>query len=207
MSNEDLPLSAIDAFANKALSVGAYNAPLHANLTASLKLVLDYAKKSDPKVEQAKVSQFLGSVDALLDDYGGQTKASPASITTYKWRAKRLLQDFVKYNDGDFMAWKNELAKKNKGAAAKAAKKPKPQQKAAPVEQSNPIDAQLGDSVHVIRLPGGRSGRLSLPDPISKREIVLAWKQLAAYKALLETIAGVDDSDDDDPNDEEAPTE
>lgn len=199
MSNEDLPLSALDSFADKALAVGAYAPPLHANLTAAYNLALEHAKKSNPKVEQTKVGAFLANIDSLLDEYGGQTKVSPASIVTYKWRAKRLLQDFIKYNNGDFMGWKTELAKKKSATAAKSAKSKLPA-KAVPTPSAEvvppkPPEVQAGQSTHSIKLPGGKAGQLILPEQLTKKEIAVAWKQLEAYRTLLETIAGVDEED------------
>jgi hypothetical protein len=198
MSNEDLPLSALDSFADKALAVGAYARPLHANLTAAYSLALDHAKKSNAKIEQTKVGAFLASIDSLLDEYGGQTKVSPASIVTYKWRAKRLLQDFIKYNNGDFMGWKTELAKKKGATAAKSAKSKQPAKTVPPPPVDAPTkapEAQAGHSAHAIKLPGGKTGQLILPEQLTKKEIAVAWKQLEAYRTLLETIAGVDDED------------
>ena len=162
-------------------------------------MALEYAKKSNAKIEQTKVGAFLASIDSLLDDYGGQTKVSPASIVTYKWRGKRLLQDFIKYNDGDFMGWKTELAKKKGATAAKSAKSKQPA-KTAPtpaidVAPAKPAEAPAGHSTHAIKLPGGKTGQLVLPEQLTMKEIAVAWKQLEAYRTLLETIAGVDDED------------
>ena len=98
------------------------------------------------------------------------------------------------------MKWKTELARK--GAATKATKKPKvreveqPPAASPPSETSKLDDAQANEQTHRLKLPGGKVGRLILPDPISKRELDVAWKLLAAYRTLLETEAGIDDGDD-----------
>jgi hypothetical protein len=189
MDNADLPVSLVDAFAEKAKEVGAYKASQAANQTTALKLVLDQARKLNPKVHQMKVGELLSKVDSILDQYGGQTKASPASITAYKWRAKRLLTDFIERNEGDFYAWKTELARKS--AAARVGKRSKVKV-AAPVAPPPlpPVKEEIsvsGQKSYELRL-AGRSGRLILPDPISQKEIDLVWKQLGAYKTLLETM-------------------
>lgn len=204
--NEQLPAKAIEPFIQHALSVGAYQTAQAANHSAALKLVLEHARKTNAKVYDLPAGALLKQVDSILDDYGGQTNVSAQSIITYKWRAKKAVTDFIERNGGDFMAWKTELARKGKSAATKANKKPKAKQlekettpPPADPAPAKPLDAQPGEQSQRLKLPGGKVGRLILPDPITKKEIDAAWKLLDAYKIWLEAeAAAIDDETPDD---------
>lgn len=198
MANRDLPVSSVEAFVEKAKNVGTYGAPVAANLQQALKLVLDQAKKTNPKADQVKVGALLDMVDTLLDEYGGQTKASIGSITAYKWRSKRLLQDFIDHNDGDFMAWKVAQAKKSKSSSVKSAKKPKAaDQKSADKLPDAPADEGGGKTGQALVVPQDfiahtfplrRDLTVTIPLPVS-----LTKKDVARLKSWMDSLVIDDD--------------
>src|SRR5262245_891969 len=120
MSNGKLSVSAVTDFIASVKGVGIYNGSQATNLAQALKLALDQAKLSGTDTEKLSVAEARDSIDTWLDDYGANNKASVHSIATYKGRAKKLLDDFIKWNGGNFMEWKKTLAK-----APKATRKPK----------------------------------------------------------------------------------
>jgi hypothetical protein len=190
MPNDTALVSAIPGFVSEAKGVGIYNGSQATNLQQALKLALEQAKLSGVDTDKVTIAQARESYDVWLDDYGGKNRASVHSIATYKGRVKKLLDDFTTWNDGNFMEWKKTIAK----APKQAARKPKAKETEEPAPQSNNghVDTD-GAHEHVFRLPSGKTGKLTLPDPIKTSEIKAAWKVLDAYKTLLEAQAEVDD--------------
>jgi hypothetical protein len=197
MENRDQPLTKVDAFITKAKSVGAYNSSQATNLTVALNLVREQLDKSSADFDVLKVGEVLESVDKVLDEYGGESKASFQTIATYKGRAKKLLSDFITWNGGDFMQWKTQIAKDaNSKAARKSKAKIVPSKHTEPPKAPEVEDSGKTDQTLEIRLSGGRAGRLILPDPLSQKDIDTAWKQIEAYKSLLVTRIDIDAEDD-----------
>jgi len=194
MPNDTALVSAISGFVSDAKGVGIYNGSQATNLQQALKLALEQARLSGVDTDKVTIAQAKEGYDHWLDEYGGSNRASVHSIATYKGRAKKLLDDFTTWNGGNFMDWKKTLAK----APKPGARKHKPKEKEVEEQQAAPpaINGQgvsTGSHEHVFRLPSGKTGKLTLPDPIKTSEITAAWKVLDAYRTLLEAQAEVDD--------------
>ena len=191
MENKDQPLSAVKAFTEQAKATGVYNNSQAANLIAALTLAAEQAKKSGADVETMTVGEMQARLASHWEAYGGQSRASPQSVDTYNGRSKKLLEDFARWNGGDFMAWKRSLAKNGSTKAPNKKAKPRVESESPPPKAVND-DAGPGEQSHVMRLPGNKTARIILPHPITKKEISAVWKLLEAYRGMLETQADVE---------------
>lgn len=192
--NRDRPVSEVAAFVQRAKETGIYIPSQATNLSQSLKVVIDQAERKGVDVSKMTVGQALDQMQALLNEYGASSRANPQTVDTYRGRAAKLCDDFIKYNEGDFFAWKRELAKAPKPVKAKG--KSRAVSDAAGVSDSIKVELETDES-HVLRLPGGKLGKLVLPKNITSLEINAAWKQLDAYRTLLETQAEIQSIDPD----------
>lgn len=205
------PLSEVTSFVKRGVAIGVYNASQNTNMLQALKLALEQAVTLGVDIDKLTVADASANLERWLQEYGRNSKASAQSIATYNGRGKKLLDDFIKWNGGDHMAWKKTIVKS-----------PKPAKKSKPKESEGiPLvpggnggnggsgagaggDAGAGEHLHVLRLPGGKVGKLLLPQPITLKEITAAWKLLDAYKLMLTAQAEVDaDIGDDDEDDDE----
>lgn len=188
--NKLLPLANVASFANEAKRVGLYSTSQATNLKFALQLAV---QESGAAESSETVGDFLPKIPIVLDRYGGKNAASAGTIATYKARATRLLRDFIAWHGGDFMAWKAK--------AAKRASAPKKRAKVAapPIESEQPALAdQGGVRFHDLRAPGNRVAKLTLPEPLSMRDIHVIWNQLDRLRPYLESQTEVEDDEDED---------
>jgi hypothetical protein len=207
-ANRARPLSEVTGFMKRGADIGVYNASQVTNMGQALKLALEQARGLGVDTEKLTVGEAAARLEEWLQEYGRNSKAGAQSIATYNGRGKKLFDDFIKWNNGDHMAWKKTIVK-----SPKPAKKAKPKESEAPPPPANgtnaasSLDAGPNEHMHVLRLPGGAVGKLVLPQPISLKVINAAWKLLDAYKIMLVAQAEIDEgSEDDDEEGDEGDT-
>lgn len=187
VENEGRRFSEIRPFIDWATSVGCYSGGQVSNNTG----VLAVLEKAPPAPDMT-VGELKQNIDAVLNTYAATSKVSHDSVLTYRARAIKLLDEFIKWNGGDVVAWKKEIAASGGGARPRKSKA-KPRESimdTAPIV--NGVIGYNGNGQrHTIRLSGGRTGELMLPAILTGPDIETIWKQLTALKGLVEAQAEV----------------
>lgn len=190
--NEDHLLGQVDPFIELAKKRGVYSSTQATNLKFALGLAR--GQLGEEAGATTTVGQLKDQADALLDKYGGENRATSGTIRTYKSRAVKVLQDYIQWNNGDFMKWKDSVAKKPARRQRKRSTIVDPNDAR---DEGRPLDGGLPDMArHDLKVPGGRTAQLWVPEPFSSRDLSAIWRQLDALKTYLEAQSSVDDESD-----------
>lgn len=186
MTNEKQPIGAVRAFVDKAVQLGCYTPTQKYNFETAW-AVLIKALGQAGLTETSPVEQLRPKVGELLRHHGGTTKISADSLKAYQARINRLLEDFIKYNGGDFMAWKEAKAK-----AGSAADESKPRrQRRKTMRARNGSGKGMDDEVdqdtisHRLIATEGKEGRIEIPTGLTETEVDSIWLQLDAIRTLV----------------------
>ncbi len=181
MDNKKLPISKVPSFADEALRLGCYTKNQRYNFETAWAILTKSLAEAGLNVENT-VEQLQPKVEVLLDGHGRKSSVSAASIRAYAARVKKLLDDFVKHNGGDYMAWKKELDK----TSGTEDTKPKRRRKRASLRPANgETEEEMGTIAHRLIAGGQKEGKISLPDDLTDEEVDRVWAQLDALKALF----------------------
>jgi hypothetical protein len=180
-NNAKLPIKQVRAFLTEAEDLGCYSKNQRYNFETAWALILKALTKAGLS-ETSTVETIVPKIEGLLREHGRTSSVSADSLKAYRARIKRLLGDFVKYNGGDFMAWKEELAKSPAPDEAKPRKRRRANRsRVDAISSSDHPDAM----VHRLIVRQGVEGKMELPTDISKIELESIWKQLDALKSLI----------------------
>jgi hypothetical protein len=122
--------------------------------------------------------------------YGSENRVSPTTVRAYQTRVRRLLDDFVEHNGGDFMAWKESLSRSGSLSATKSRKRRKSSADSPETPQAPPSPPTSATVHHRLVLSEGREGALLLPPQFTEDDINPVWEQLDALKTLIKAQIG-----------------
>jgi hypothetical protein len=179
MKNTEQPISKVRTFAEMAESRGCYSTNQRGNLETAWTIFLKNISDQASSPESTSVERILPLVDPVFRKYGSENRVSPTTVRAYQTRVKRLLDDFVAYNGGDFMAWKESLNR-----ATNTASKSRQRRKIHEPEKVLTILKQTQSVTHRLVLSRGREGSLVLPTDLSESDVEPVWQQLEALKTL-----------------------
>jgi hypothetical protein len=185
MNNTELPIKRVAEFADEALRLGCYSKQQRYNFETAWSILMKGLGRAG-LTEDSPVEQLQLKAEGLLEEYGRTTRAKAGTIRVYHARIKRLLDDFIQRNSGDFMAWKKALEKPSNGDESK-----KPRRRRKPVAQTRDDEANTlsNDNKQTITyqlfVRAGISGKISLPTDMGVDDVESVWKQLDALKGLI----------------------
>jgi hypothetical protein len=184
--NAQLPIFKVRPFAEMAESRGCYSKSQRGNLETAWTIFLKNISAHVESSDSTTIQQIRPLVDQVFRTYGSQNRVSPSTVRAYQTRVKRLLDDFVEHNGGDFMAWKESISR--------TASFPRRRRKSSVgIEEipPMPLAPQTSDNVsHRIVLSEGREGALLLPSKFTDDDIDPVWEQLDALKTLIKAQIG-----------------
>ena len=109
--NAQLPIFKVRPFAEMAESRGCYSKSQRSNLETAWTIFLKNISAHVESTDSTTIQQIWPLVDQVFRTYGSQNRVSPSTVRAYQTRVKRLLDDFVEHNGGDFMAWKESISR------------------------------------------------------------------------------------------------
>jgi hypothetical protein len=188
--NTNLPIFKVRAFAELAENRGIYSRSQRGNLETAWTIFLKNISALVPAPSSATIGEIRPLIDQVFRTYGSENKVSPTTVRAYQTRVKRLLDDFVEHNGGDFMAWKESLSRAAGSLATKSRRKRKVQPEIE--EKPSPAASQsaTGGVSHRLVLSEGREGFLLLPSQFSDEDVDPLWEQLEALKTLVKAQIG-----------------
>ncbi len=182
-NNEQLPISKVRTFAETAENRGCYSKSQRGNLETAWTIFLKNVSNVVQSPESATIERIRPLVEPVFRTYGSENRVSPTTVRAYQTRVKRLLDDFVEHNGGDFMAWKESLSRAAGSLATKSRKRRRVQPEQ---EETQPLPSSPSNTVsHRLVLSQGREGTLLLPSKFTDEDIEPVWQQLEALKTLI----------------------
>ena len=175
------PIAKVRAFADLAENRGCYSRSQRANLDTAWTIFLKTASEMFESAESLTVQRILPDVDTVFRRYGSENRVSTSTVKAYQTRVKRLLDDFIAHNGGDFMAWKESLSRA--ASSSTRSRRRRRLVESTPEEPSPP--QTLNSTSHRLVLSGGREGGLTLPPDLTDADIDPVWQQLEALKTLI----------------------
>jgi hypothetical protein len=189
MNNSEQPISKVRAFAELAETRGCYSKSQRGNLETAWTIFLKSASDLIATPESVPVGNILDEVEPVFRKYGSENNVSIDTVRAYQGRVKRLLDDFLAHNGGDFMAWKESLSRTANSSATRLRKR-KRSQPAIEEPPPTPFPSQTLNVSHRIVLSEGREGALLLPPKFTDEDIDPVWEQLDALKILIKAQIG-----------------
>jgi hypothetical protein len=187
MDNKKLALVAVLPFADEATKLGCYSKNQRYNFGTAWGILTKALPQSGLEMSST-VEELLPQVDSVLEGHGRTSSAKAASVRAYQARIKQLLADFIKWNGGDFMKWKQEIDKHPQNGDAKSSKRRKPaRQRGNSGGEGDDVDA----ITHRLIAEKGKEGQISIPSDLTEEQIDRIWAQLDAIKTLVKAQIGV----------------
>jgi hypothetical protein len=183
IDNADQPISKVRHFAETAENRGCYSKSQRGNFETAWTIFLKNVSDQVPSHESVPIQGILPLVEPVFRKYGNENKVSTTTVRAYQTRVKRLLEDFLSHNGGDFMAWKESLSR----AANVGTKTRQRRKQVAEVAITTP--PTFSTRSHKLVLSRNREGILTLPADLTEPDVNLIWNQLEALKTL--TIAQI----------------
>jgi hypothetical protein len=185
-NNEQQPISKVRSFAETAENRGCYSKSQRGNLETAWTIFLKNVSAVVPQPELATIERIRPLLDSVFRTYGSENKVSPTTVRAYQTRVKRLLDDFVEHNGGDFMAWKENLSRAAGSLAMRKRRRAQPDIEEAPLSSAPQPNAVS----HRLVLSQNREGALTLPSQLSEDDIDPVWEQLDALRTLIRAQIG-----------------
>ncbi len=181
MDNRKLPISKVEPFADEAKRLGCYTDTQRYNFSTAWKVLTENLGAVGLNLS-ATIEQLEPKIKEALNERSRNSKVSADSLRVYQARIKRVLDDFVKWNGGDFAKWKEEIAKLSGNDDAKSQKRRK-----ATRQRSNSGGGEGGMEpiTHRLIAGDGKEGKISLPTDLSDDQVDKIWSQLEAIKSLI----------------------
>lgn len=183
--NKKLALVSVIPFADKATELGCYTKTQRYNLGTAWAVLLENLAAVGLSMSST-IEQLEPKIAAVLEERGRHKKVNAKSLRAYQARINKLLQDFTKWNGGDFMKWKQEIEKSSSNNDAKSQKRRK-----ATRQRTNPsyVEDDLDSITHRLIANEGKEGKIVLPNDLSEQEIETIWAQLGALQSLIKAQA------------------
>jgi hypothetical protein len=178
MNNKTLPISAVRKFTDEAERLGCYTKNQRYNFETAW-AVLVKALPQQGLSETSTVEQLQPKIEEIFKEHGRKSRVNADSLKAYQTRIKRLLDDFIKYNGADFMAWKEELAK------SPASEDTGKRRRRRSSRQTNGGGDNTDVMTHRLIVRDGSEGKIELPQDLSEAELDIVWGQLEALKGLI----------------------
>lgn len=186
--NKHLPISKVRGFLGLAENRGCYSKSQRGNLETAWTIFLKNLSPNLGSPESTTVEAITSYVESVFRLYGSENRVSPTTVRAYQTRVRRLLDDFVEHNGGDFMAWKESMGRNSGLSVSKSRKRRK---SADAPDLTTPAPALMPTNVHHrLVLSEGREGALMLPSLIAEDDIDPVWEQLEALKTLIKAQIG-----------------
>lgn len=185
--NKKKALVCVLSFADKATELGCYSKNQRYNFGTAWGILTKALPHSGLEMSST-IEELLPKVESVLEQHGRTSSAKADSVRAYQARIKQLLSDFIKWNDGDFMKWKQEIAKPAANDDAKTRKRRKVTRQRA---NSGGAEGGMDSITHRLIAGDGKEGRISIPDDLSAEQIDRIWAQLEAIKALVKAQIGI----------------
>lgn len=182
MDTKKLPISNVLPFADRAAELGCYSKTRRYNLGTAWAVLTEGLGTVGLNVSST-VEQLQPKIADILSERGRKSKVSANSLRAYQSRIKKLLDDFAKWNGGDFMKWKEEIDKPPGNDDPKS-----PKRRKSPRQPNNSGD-DMDSITHRLIAGEGKEGRIVLPTDLTEQEIESIWAQLTALQNLIKAQA------------------
>jgi hypothetical protein len=188
-NNKKLAIVSVVPFADRATELGCYSKTQRYNFGTAWAVLLEHLGAVG-LTQSATIEELEPKIADALKERGRNKNVNAESLRAYQARIKKLLEDFVKWNGGDFMKWKEEIAKTNPTDDAKSQKRRKVTR-----QRSNSGDGEdIVDSITYPLFAGdGKDGKISIGRDLTEEQIDRIWAQLDAIKTLVRAQSGVID--------------
>lgn len=183
--NKQLALVTVIPFADKATELGCYTKTQRYNLGTAWAVLLENLGAVGLSLSST-IEQLEPKIAAALEERGRHKKVNAKSLRAYQARINKLLQDFTKWNGGDFMKWKQEIEKSSSNGDAKSQKRRKVTR---PRTNSSGVEDDVDSITHRLIANDEKEGKIVLPNDLSEQEIDTIWAQLAALQNLIKAQA------------------
>ena len=183
------PIVELDRFVEKAVKLGCYSTGTKNNLLTALGIAREQIKNDVGLKDVQSVGALEENLNTIFRAYGATTATSASSIRTYKSKVMRLLRDYRKRADGDFMKWKEDLEAKKK-KRAKARTKSIPKSPSDPTSSAMVVDddERLDDSPRRQRylLTGDRWVEIRWSsDDLTETDLKLLETYMSTFKTVV----------------------
>ncbi|MGA7872978.1 MAG: hypothetical protein WCA22_18975 [Candidatus Binatus sp.] len=178
MSNKTQPISQVQKFADEAERLGCYSKDQRYNFGTAWAIVLK-GLTGTGLTDASTVEQLRPKIAEIFKEHGRQSRAKADSLKAYSGRVMRLLDDFLKYNGGDFMAWKEALAKSPSNDDNGKRRRRKPSRQTSSGGDNTDV------MIHRLVVRQGTEAKIELPQDLSEPELESVWAQLTALKGYI----------------------
>jgi hypothetical protein len=180
MNNKTQPIGQILKFADEAERLACYTKDQRYNFGTAWAIVLKGLVGAG-LTETSTVDQLRPKIPEIFKEHGRQSRAKADSLKAYLGRVTRLLDDFTTYNGGDFMAWKEALAKSPSNDDNGKRRRRKQ------ARQTNSGGDNTDVMTHRLIVRQGTEAKIELPQDLSETELESVWAQLTALKGYIKT--------------------
>jgi hypothetical protein len=186
--NKKLALVCVVPFADKATELGCYSKNQRYNFGTAWGILTKALPHSGLEMSST-IEELLPKVESVLEQHGRTSSAKAASVRAYQARIKQLLADFIKWNGGDFMKWKQEIDKPSANGDAK----PQKRRKLSRTRGNSGGAEDDVDSIttHRLIVSSGKECKIMIPSELADEEVDSIWLQLDALKGFVKAQAAV----------------